>query len=98
MVDCSHGNSNKNHKNQPLVAAALAEQIAAGETAIMGVMIESNINEGNQKVPPEGKAGLKYGVSITDACIGWEDTEAVLETLAQAVRERRKKLSVNGTH
>ncbi|KAL2004695.1 hypothetical protein VTN00DRAFT_3223 [Thermoascus crustaceus] len=98
MVDCSHGNSNKNHKNQPLVAAALAEQIAAGETAIMGVMIESNINEGNQKVPPEGKAGLKYGVSITDACIGWEDTESVLETLAQAVRERRKKLSVNGTH
>ncbi|KAF7589963.1 hypothetical protein BBP40_003454 [Aspergillus hancockii] len=96
MVDCSHGNSQKNHKNQPKVAAVLAEQIAAGETAIMGVMIESNINEGNQKVPPEGKAGLKYGVSITDACINWEDTESVLANLAQAVRTRREKLAVNG--
>lgn len=117
MVDCSHGNSQKDHKNQPKVAAVLAEQIAAGETAIMGVMIESNINEGmlhpqslhfvhyhptnittigNQKVPPEGKAGLKYGVSITDACIHWEDTELVLENLAQAVRTRREKLAVNG--
>ena len=48
---------------------------------------------GNQKVPPEGKAGLKYGVSITDACINWEDTETTLETLAQAVRARRQKLS-----
>ncbi|KAJ5390903.1 Phospho-2-dehydro-3-deoxyheptonate aldolase AMT16 [Penicillium cataractarum] len=94
MVDCSHGNSEKNHKNQPKVAAVLSEQIAAGETAIMGVMIESNINEGNQKVPAEGKAGLKYGVSITDACINWEDTETTLETLAQAVRARRQKLSV----
>ncbi|KAJ5258646.1 hypothetical protein N7524_010202 [Penicillium chrysogenum] len=91
MVDCSHGNSEKNHKNQPKVAAVLAEQLAAGEDAIMGVMIESNINEGNQKVPAEGKAGLKYGVSITDACINWEDTESVLETLAQGVRARREK-------
>ncbi|KAJ5171235.1 uncharacterized protein N7500_004018 [Penicillium coprophilum] len=91
MVDCSHGNSEKNHKNQPKVAAVLAEQLAAGEEAIMGVMIESNINEGNQKVPAEGKAGLKYGVSITDACINWEDTESVLETLAQGVRARREK-------
>lgn len=45
---------------------------------------------GNQKVPPEGKAGLQYGVSVTDACIGWEDTESVLEGLAQAVRQRQK--------
>ena len=113
MVDCSHGNSQKNHKNQPKVASVLAEQIAAGETAIMGVMIESNINEGTfaqislplliytnaivrigtQKVPPEGKAGLKYGVSITDACINWEDTESTLETLAKAVVARRGKLA-----
>jgi 3-deoxy-7-phosphoheptulonate synthase len=117
MVDCSHGNSEKNHKNQPKVAAVLSEQISAGESAIMGVMIESNINEGKyqcspnsplvhhdcslltistigaQKVPAEGKAGLKYGVSITDACIGWEDTETTLETLAQAVRARRQKLN-----
>ncbi|KAI9833477.1 MAG: Phospho-2-dehydro-3-deoxyheptonate aldolase amt16 [Sarea resinae] len=96
MVDCSHGNSEKNHKNQPKVAKVLAEQIANGEDAIMGVMIESNINEGNQKVPKEGKAGLKYGVSITDACIGWEDTEEVLEVLASAVRQRREKAGTNG--
>jgi 3-deoxy-7-phosphoheptulonate synthase len=57
MIDCSHGNSEKNHKNQPKVAHVLAEQIEAGETAIMGVMIESNIHEGNQKVPKEGKEG-----------------------------------------
>jgi 3-deoxy-7-phosphoheptulonate synthase len=110
MVDCSHGNSLKNHKNQPKVAAALAEQIANGEDGIMGVMIESNINEGeylfcwdsmrvlldanpspgNQKVPKEGKAGLEYGVSITDACIGWEDTVQVLDLLANAVKKRRE--------
>jgi len=89
MVDCSHGNSQKDHRNQPKVAAVLAEQIAKGETAIMGVMIESNINEGNQKVPKEGKEGLKYGVSITDACIGWEDTESVLASLAEACKKRR---------
>jgi 3-deoxy-7-phosphoheptulonate synthase len=114
MVDCSHGNSEKNHRNQPKVAKVLAEQIAAGENGIMGVMIESNINEGqynihsapqcspshvyqgNQKVPKEGKEGLKYGVSITDACIGWDDTEAVLEELAIAVQKRRKVTSTNG--
>ncbi|KAK2754216.1 Phospho-2-dehydro-3-deoxyheptonate aldolase amt16 [Arachnomyces sp. PD_36] len=90
MIDCSHGNSEKNHRNQPKVAGVLAEQIGGGDSAIMGVMIESNINEGNQKVPPEGKSGLKYGVSITDACISWEDTESVLETLATAVQKRRE--------
>jgi 3-deoxy-7-phosphoheptulonate synthase len=91
MIDCSHGNSEKDHKNQPKVAHALAEQIAAGETGIMGVMIESNINEGNQKVPKEGKDGLQYGVSITDACINWDDTEKVLEELATAVSTRRSR-------
>ncbi|EZG09085.1 3-deoxy-7-phosphoheptulonate synthase [Trichophyton rubrum CBS 735.88] len=96
MVDCSHGNSQKNHKNQPKVAAVLAEQIAAGEEGIMGVMIESNIKEGNQKVPPEGKAGLKYGVSITDACINWEDSEAVLDLLANAVKQRQSLQNING--
>lgn len=111
MVDCSHGNSLKNHKNQPKVASVLAEQIASGEESIMGIMIESHINEGKrlsflvlsfltnscslgaQKVPKEGKAGLKYGVSITDACIGWEDTELVLEELATAVIKRRELLA-----
>ncbi|EXJ78994.1 3-deoxy-7-phosphoheptulonate synthase [Capronia epimyces CBS 606.96] len=100
MVDCSHGNSEKQHKNQLKVASVLADQIEEGEEGILGVMIESHINEGNQKVPSEGKAGLKYGVSITDACIGWEDTEQVLERLAAAVQKRRQKLGakiVNGT-
>lgn len=98
MVDCSHGNSEKKHTNQPKVARVVADQIANGETAIMGLMIESNIHEGSQKVPPEGKSGLKYGVSITDACIGWDDTVSVLEDLAAAVRKRRKVLGsvVNG--
>ncbi|MCJ1238536.1 Phospho-2-dehydro-3-deoxyheptonate aldolase amt16 [Varicellaria rhodocarpa] len=96
MVDCSHGNSLKDHRNQPKVARDLAVQIESGEEAIMGVMIESNINEGSQKVPKEGREGLKYGVSITDACIGWDDTESILEMLAQAVRKRREVLSMNG--
>lgn len=95
MVDCSHGNSLKNHKNQPKVAAVLAEQIEKGEDAIMGVMIESHINEGNQKVPKEGKSGLKYGVSITDACIGWEDTVSVLDQLAASVKKRREVLAAS---
>lgn len=92
MVDCSHGNSLKNHKNQPKVARTLCDQIEGGDEVIMGVMVESHINEGAQKVPPEGKKGLKYGVSITDACIGWEDTEQVLEMFAKAVQTRREKL------
>ncbi|KAI9668299.1 MAG: Phospho-2-dehydro-3-deoxyheptonate aldolase amt16 [Bathelium mastoideum] len=96
MVDCSHGNSEKNHKNQPKVARALADQIAAGENAIMGVMIESNINEGNQKVSKDGIAGLQYGVSITDACINWKDTEVVLAELASAVQTRRNTFGANG--
>ncbi|KAF4550293.1 Phospho-2-dehydro-3-deoxyheptonate aldolase AMT16 [Elsinoe fawcettii] len=96
MVDCSHGNSLKDHRNQPKVVKDLAGQIENGEQAIMGVMIESHIHEGAQKVPKEGKAGLKYGVSITDACINWETTEIVLEELAQAVAKRRKTSSSNG--
>ena len=90
MIDYSHGNSNKDFRNQPKVNDVVCEQIANGENAITGVMIESNINEGNQGIPAEGKAGLKYGVSITDACIGWETTEDVLRKLAAAVRQRRE--------
>lgn len=90
MIDYSHGNSNKDFRNQPKVNDAVAAQVAKGENAIIGVMIESNINEGKQDIPPEGKAGLKYGVSITDACISWETTEDVLRKLAGAVRQRRE--------
>lgn len=97
MIDCSHGNSNKDHRNQPKVAKVVADQLREGESAIIGVMIESNIGEGNQKVPAEGPSALKKGVSITDACIDWESTVGVLEDLAAAVRERRK-LNTGGVH
>ncbi|EAS33369.3 3-deoxy-7-phosphoheptulonate synthase [Coccidioides immitis RS] len=102
MVDCSHGNSKKNHLNQPIVAKCVADQLRNGEEAIIGVMIESNMYEGNQKVPPEGPSGLAKGVSITDACINWEMTVDVLQDLADAVRTRRKVRGakangVNGT-
>ncbi|KAK2602021.1 3-deoxy-7-phosphoheptulonate synthase [Conoideocrella luteorostrata] len=90
MIDCSHGNSQKNHNNQPKVAKVIGDQLKEGETAIVGVMVESNIKEGNQKVPASGPAGLEKGVSITDACIDWASTVTVLEDLAAAVRARRE--------
>lgn len=90
MVDCSHGNSEKNHLNQPKVASVIATQVASGQKAIVGVMIESNIHEGKQQVPPEGPSGLKKGVSITDACLSWEQTVPVLRNLANAVKSRRQ--------
>ncbi|KAI8397072.1 DAHP synthetase I family [Nakaseomyces glabratus] len=94
MIDCSHGNSNKDYRNQPKVAQEIYNQLSAGENGLCGVMIESNLVEGRQDVPPEGgREGLKYGCSITDACIGWDTTESVLELLAEGVRNRRKHLS-----
>ncbi|RHZ65512.1 3-deoxy-7-phosphoheptulonate synthase [Aspergillus thermomutatus] len=100
MVDCSHGNSKKNHLNQPLVAREVADQLREGQDAIIGVMIESNLYEGNQKVPAEGPAALLKGVSITDACINWEMTVDVLNDLADAVRARRaaKAGKLNGAN
>ncbi|KAL2049338.1 hypothetical protein ABVK25_010348 [Lepraria finkii] len=103
MIDCSHGNSLKNHKNQPKVVQTIGDQLRQGETAIVGVMIESYINEGNQKVPAEGPSGLKKGVSITDACVDWDTTSEMLEQLADAVRTRRKLINgqtngINGTN
>lgn len=89
MIDCSHGNSLKDHNNQPKAAASIAEQLRAGDRKICGVMIESNINSGRQNVPEAGKDHLKYGVSITDACIDFETTENVLRDLAAAVIARR---------
>jgi len=89
MVDCSHGNSSKDYRRQPEVAHALAEQVAGGERAIIGVMLESNLVEGNQALTV-GKA-LTYGQSVTDACINWDTTVPVLEELAGAVRARRKR-------
>lgn len=89
MVDCSHGNSSKDHRNQPKVAHDLAQQIAAGNKSLVGLMIESHINEGKQSVPAEGPAALKYGVSITDACVDFDTTVKMLDELADAVKARR---------
>lgn len=75
------------------MAATVADQLREGQDAIVGVMIESNVNEGNQKVPAEGPGGLKKGVSITDACIDWETTVSTLENLAEAVRARREAVA-----
>ncbi|HEY4104515.1 MAG TPA: 3-deoxy-7-phosphoheptulonate synthase [Polyangiaceae bacterium] len=88
MVDCSHANSQKDHKNQIKVGEALAAQISSGSTRIFGVMIESNLVEGRQDVTP-GKA-LARGQSITDACLGFDQTRPLLDLLASAVRARRK--------
>lgn len=90
MVDCSHGNSNKDHKNQVRVAADIAAQMRDGDDRIIGVMLESNILEGNQALIP-GQP-LEYGKSVTDACMSWETTVEVLQDLAAAVRDRRNKL------
>lgn len=90
MVDCSHANSNKDHNKQPDVARDIARQILEGNQSIIGLMIESNLNAGNQ---PLNLQDLAYGVSVTDACIDWATTETTLrelaKTLAQTLVERR---------
>ncbi|MEU4557630.1 3-deoxy-7-phosphoheptulonate synthase [Actinoplanes sp. NPDC023936] len=85
VIDCSHGNSNKDHLRQPLVAEDIAAQMEAGQTAISGVMLESFIEPGRQDLGDS----LKYGQSVTDACMGWDATVAVLERLAAASAKRR---------
>ena len=87
MIDCSHGNSSRNHVNQQEVARDVAEQVARGSNAILGVMIESNLVEGRQNYEPNGD--LTYGQSITDGCISLEQTRPILDRLAEAVCKRR---------
>ncbi len=87
MIDASHANSSKKPENQVPVSADVARQVAGGDARIMGIMLESHLVAGRQDLAP-GKA-LTYGQSITDGCIGWEDTVRVLENLAEAVRQRR---------
>jgi 3-deoxy-7-phosphoheptulonate synthase len=91
MVDCSHANSNKSHERQIEVAQDLANQLTDGDKRIVGVMIESHLEAGRQDLKPG--VPLARGVSITDACIGWAQTEPVLHTLAQAVRARRQAVA-----
>ncbi|OJJ84017.1 uncharacterized protein ASPGLDRAFT_1492429 [Aspergillus glaucus CBS 516.65] len=87
MIDCSHGKSQKNHLNQPKVLKVIEDQLRQGEVSIIGVMVESNIHDGNQKSAP-GPQDCEKGVSITNACIYWETTEASMRSLAQAVWDR----------
>jgi 3-deoxy-7-phosphoheptulonate synthase len=89
MIDCSHANAAKDYRRQAAVAADIAGQIAGGERRIVGVMVESHLVEGRQDLEP-GKA-LTFGQSITDACLGWDDSVRLLEDLAGAVAERRKR-------
>lgn len=88
MVDCSHGNSNKDYRKQPEVLESVVEQIATGNHSISGVMIESNLAEGNQKINPD-HSKLKYGVSITDACIDWDTTERIILDTHSRLQKRK---------
>ncbi len=87
MVDCSHANSGKDHNRQPLVASDVAAQVASGDRSIFGVMLESFLEDGNQKWDPVNSV---YGRSITDKCMSWERSVPVLEELATATRQRRR--------
>ena len=87
MIDCSHANSRKIFKRQGYVCRDICSQVADGDSRIMGVMLESNLREGNQKL---GNTPLERGVSVTDACIGWEETAQILNDLGEAVTRRRK--------
>ena len=91
MIDCSHANSRKDYRRQVEVSADIAAQVAGGDERIVGLMIESHLNAGRQDLVA-GKS-LTYGMSITDGCIGWDDTVPVLHALAEAVRARRLALT-----
>jgi len=93
MVDCSHGNSEKDHTRQVPVAQSVVNQFTEGQSAIMGLLIESNLKPGNQKW--EAGKSLERGVSITDACIGWEDTEHLLDELAETLDKSANKATVS---
>jgi 3-deoxy-7-phosphoheptulonate synthase len=88
MIDASHGNSGKDYRRQPGVAREVAEQVARGDATIVGLMMESFLVDGRQDLGDP--AALRYGQSITDACMGWEMTVPVLQALAEAVRQRRR--------
>ena len=86
MVDCSHANSSKKPELQPLVMDNVANQIIEGNQSIVGLMIESNINEGNQSIPND-LSNLEYGVSVTDGCIGWETTEKAILAMRDKIKD-----------
>ena len=94
MIDASHANSSKKPENQPSVCEAIAQQVGAGDTRIIGVMVESHLVAGRQDLVP-GQP-LTYGQSITDGCIDWDSSVKVLQTLAQAVQARRRTVAISG--
>ncbi|MDQ5847719.1 MAG: 3-deoxy-7-phosphoheptulonate synthase [Pseudomonadota bacterium] len=89
MIDCSHANAAKQYRRQMDVASDIAQQLAAGERRVVGVMVESHLVEGRQEL--EAGKPLTFGQSITDACLGWEDSAVLLGRLGEAVKERRKR-------
>lgn len=98
MIDCSHGNSSKDFRKQPLVLENICHQLSASSetgSLISGVMIESNLVEGNQSIPGDGDLSkLVYGKSVTDACVSWDDTVVMLDGLREAVRNRRQRSKI----
>ena len=86
MIDCSHANAEKDHTRQGAVCRAVLEQVRMGERTILGLLLESNLEAGRQDWKA---ASLRYGVSITDACIGWNETEELLNQAAAAVKVSR---------
>lgn len=86
MVDCSHANSSKNHDLQPLVMGDVGNQIMEGNQSIIGLMVESNLEAGNQTIP-EDRSRLRYGVSVTDPCVDWKTTEKMLRALREKVKD-----------
>jgi 3-deoxy-7-phosphoheptulonate synthase len=95
MIDASHANSSKDPANQPRVMDDVAGQVAAGDQRIIGVMVESHLVAGRQDLKPG--VPLTYGQSITDGCIDWDTSEAVLERLAEAVKARRQRAAKAGS-
>ena len=89
MIDCSHANSNKDHKLQPMVIDNVADQIACGNQSIVALMVESHLKGGNQKLT-QNLADLEYGLSITDACVDWSTTEDALLRMAETIRPALK--------
>ena len=93
MVDCSHANSSKQHEKQLDVARNVAAQVAGGSTSVFGLMVESHLQAGAQKFSPgkDDSGKLEYGMSITDACLGWSHSLELLDVLSQAVVARRAR-------
>jgi 3-deoxy-7-phosphoheptulonate synthase len=91
VVDCSHANSNKDFSMQPLVMENVVNQILEGNSSIVGIMIESNLHEGSQKIPKD-RSLLKYGVSVTDACVSWEKTEEMLRAAHSKLKGFRRQI------